>query len=406
LLLRFLKKYYHLSKEVSMLRPLHRVAFTLVELLVVIAIIGVLIALLLPAVQAARESARRTQCTNNLKQLGIALHNYHDTYNALPTIMSRAERNRTTERAGCLGGKITSVHSRLLPFLEQTSVYQLIPQNQEWLYTNCWSHACTISIGTCDAACVPIAGFHCPSDPEPTVMNTIAVQRSMARGTQGPEITPTGTNNYMCCTGSGVDFNYDMRHKTDGTFYVESKTGLEALTDGTSNVIVFSESLIGDGYLPEITMTTDVTGGLGSGAAPDPMLPDTRCSLASNFLPSAEDVPNGPWTYRSGADSICNPDVATLAYDSGNTWVGYRGSAWISGRCYATTFSTYSEPNPYHPDWGAYPTTGFYAARSFHRGGVNILKGDGAVSFATDSVSLEAWRAMGRADSGQIKRGL
>ena len=209
--------------------------FTLVELLVVIAIIGLLISLLLPAVQAARESARRMQCTNNMKQIGIALHNYHGTHNALPTIMTRGERNRATERDGCLGGKITSVHSRLLPFLEQTSVYELIPQDQEWLYTNCWSHACTISIGTCDAAAVPIADFHCPSDPGQLVFNSIAVQRSMARGTQGPENTPTATNNYTCCTGSGVDFNYDMRYKTDGTFYVESTTGLEALTDDRWN---------------------------------------------------------------------------------------------------------------------------------------------------------------------------
>ena len=205
--------------------------------------------------------------------------------------------------------------------------------------------------------------------------------------------------------GSGVDFNYDIRHKTDGTFYVESKTGLEALTDGTSNVIVFSESIIGDGYLPAVTM--GATGGLGPGEAPDPMLPYTRSTLAPNFLPDAEDNdPNGPWTRRPGADSICNPDVATLAYGYDNTWVGWRGSAWISGRCYATTFSTYSEPNPYHPDWGSYPTSGFYAARSFHRGGVNILKGDGAVTFVSDSVALETWRVMGRGDSGQVKRGL
>ena len=373
--------------------------FTLVELLVVIAIIGLLIGVLLPAVQAARGVARRMQCTNNMKQLGIALHNYHDSYHALPSMMVRGERNRATERDGCLGGKITSVHSRLLPYLEQIAVYQLIPQDQEWLYTNCWSHACTISIGTCDAACTPISGFHCPSDPGPLVVNSIAVQRSTARGTQGPEITPTATNNYMCCTGSGVDFNYDMRYKTDGTFYVESTTGLEALTDGTSNVVVFAESIIGDGSMPGYDMGAG-GGGLVPGEAPDPMLPYTRSALAPNFLSDLS------WQTRPGVDSICNPDVATLAYNSESTWVGWRGSAWISGRCYATTFSTYSKPNPYHPDWGSYPTTGFYAARSFHSGGVNILKGDGAVSFASDTVDLETWRVMGRAHSGQTKGGL
>ena len=381
-----------------MYRQLFRVGFTLVELLVVIAVIGILIGLLLPAVQAAREASRRMQCTNHLKQIGIALHNYHDTYNVLPPIMSRAQRILGTERDGCLGGKITSVHSRLLPYLEQTSIYQLIPQNQEWLYTNCWSHACTVSIGTCDAARLPVSVFHCPSDPGPAVIDTIAVQRSTQRGTEGPEITPTATTNYMCCTGSGVDFHYDIRYKTDGTFYVESKSGWEALTDGTSNVIVFSESIIGDGYLPEITMGN--TGGLGPGIAPDPMFPAARCALGENYLSDLS------WQTRPGVDSICNPDVATLAYGSGNTWVGWRGSAWISGRCYATTFSTYSEPNPYYPDWGSYPTSGFYAARSFHRGGVNTLRGDGSAAFVSDFIDLEIWRAMGRADSGPIKRGL
>ena len=374
-------------------------AFTLVELLAVIAIISVLIALLLPAVQSVREETRKMQCVSNMKQIGIALHNYHDTNKVLPSIMSRGERNLATERDGCLGGKVTSVHSRLLPYLEQTGVYALIPQNQEWLFTNCWSHACTISIGTCDAASVPISVFKCPSDPGPTVMHTIAVQRSTVRGTQGPDITPTGTSNYMCCTGSGVDFNYDMRYKTDGTFYVESQVGLEALIDGTSNVIVFAESIIGDGYMPGYDMGVG-GGGLRSGAPPDPMLPHTRCALAPNFLADLS------WQSRSGVDSICNPDVATLAYSSGNTWVGWRGYAWISGRCQATTFSTYSEPNTYAPDWGSYPTTGFYAARSFHRGGVNTLRGDGSVSLISNSVALETWRAMGRVHSGQIKGGL
>ena len=373
--------------------------FTLVELLVVIAVIGVLIALLLPAVQSAREAARRIQCANNLKQFGIALHNYHDTYTVLPSIMSRAERSIVGERPGCLGGKITSVHSRLLPFFEQTAIYDLIPQNQEWLYTNCWSHACTISIGACDAARLSIATFRCPSDSGSSVMDSIAIQRSTVRGTEGPEITPTATTSYMCCTGSGVDFNYDIRYKTDGTFYAESKTGLEALTDGTSNVIVFSEAIVGDGYMPGYDMGTG-GGGLVAGESPDPMLPYTRSALAPNFLSDDSTLPT-----RSGDDSICNPDVATLAYSSQNTWVGWRGSAWISGRCYATTFSTYSEPNPYHPDWGSYPTTGFYAARSFHWGGVNVLKGDGAVSFVSDSIALETWRTMGQADSGQVKRG-
>jgi len=370
--------------------------FTLVELLVDIAIIGMLIALLLPAVQAARESARRMQCTNHLKQFGIALHNYHDTHTILPSIRARTERMLATERAGCLAGKVTSVHSRLLPFMEQTSVYNLIPQNQEWLYTNCWPHTCTVSTGADEAARVPIAVFRCPTDPGVAIMNTIAVFRSPARGTEGPETTPTATISYMVCTGSSVDFNYDIRFKTDGTFYAESETGLESLVDGTSNVIVFSEAIIGDGYMPGHDMGGTL-GGLAAGQPPDPMLPHSRSALG----PLLNDVETN-WRTQQGSEEIRNPDVATLAFQ-GTTWVGWRGSTWISGRCAATTFSTYSQPNPPYPDWGSYGTMGFYAARSFHRGGVNTLRGDGSVMFVPNAVSLEIWRNMGRANSGQPK---
>ncbi|MDR2706678.1 MAG: DUF1559 domain-containing protein, partial [Planctomycetaceae bacterium] len=114
-------------------------AFTLVELLVVIAIIGVLIALLLPAVQAAREAARRAQCNNNQKQLGVALHNYHDTNSAFPGLMARSQRIDGSH--GCTGGKITSIHSRILPFMEQSATYDLVQcpvfgpsSTKEWVY--------------------------------------------------------------------------------------------------------------------------------------------------------------------------------------------------------------------------------------------------------------------------------
>jgi len=103
----------------------HRVGFTLVELLVVIAIIGILVALLLPAVQAAREAARRTQCTNNLKQLGLALHNYHDTYKSFPA--------RGVFGAANTGPPMRAYHhtwiEAILPFIEQQPLYDSVNHN-------------------------------------------------------------------------------------------------------------------------------------------------------------------------------------------------------------------------------------------------------------------------------------
>jgi hypothetical protein len=202
----------------------------------------------------------------------------------------------------------------------------------------------------------------------------------------------------MSCTGSGVGVYYDIRFRTDGTFYAESTTGLEALTDGTSNVIVFSESIIGDGYMPGYG--GPMGGGLFAGEAPDPMQPHTRSAVGPLF----DDV-EANWRTQQGSEEIAGLDVATLAFTS-ETWVGWRGYLWISGRMNATTFSTFSTPNPPYPDWGSYPTMGFHAARSFHRGGVNALRGDGSVIFVSDLVSLEIWRAMGRVASGQPKRAL
>jgi hypothetical protein len=213
----------------------------------------------------------------------------------------------------------------------------------------------------------------------------------------------------MCCTGSAVGTHFDIRHKTDGTFYFESNAGWEALSDGTSNVIVFSEAIIGDEYVPP---SDGNAGGLGPGEPPDPMRPYTRCALAENFKTftwQGNPVNNTqfPGSSDGSVEELAAVGLDALIAGAGETtWIGWRGTVWISGRCYATTFSTFSEPNPRYPDWGSFGTSGFYAARSFHQGGVNTMRGDGSVAFVTNSIDLETWRAMGRARSGQAKRGL
>ncbi|HET6882441.1 MAG TPA: DUF1559 domain-containing protein, partial [Pirellulales bacterium] len=126
----------------------NRKGFTLVELLVVIAIIGILIALLLPAVQAARESARRTQCNNNLKQFGVALHNYHDAFHRLP-----ASDSGVWNASGSLTNTDISDHARLLPYMEQANVYQFVNFNVKW------NDPLNVV-----AAATRVGTFMCPSD--------------------------------------------------------------------------------------------------------------------------------------------------------------------------------------------------------------------------------------------------
>lgn len=189
----------------------HR-AFTLVELLVVIAIIGILIALLLPAVQAAREAARRSQCTNNLKQIGLAMHNYHDTFKVFP--YGYVEVNMTTRRRDCW-------MQRLMPFMELTAMLDTYEsQNPQWIMDTVPEVK--------DAQVGPLI---CPSDGSLPAFG----------GSGGPRAGGNGfLGNYVMCTGNEVmDFTADLR----GITYESSNTTFADIKDGTSNTLLTSESV-------------------------------------------------------------------------------------------------------------------------------------------------------------------
>ncbi len=193
------------------MRPLSRIrtGFTLVELLVVIAIIGVLVALLLPAVQAAREAARRSSCSNNLKQLGIALHNYHDTLQVFP--YGYMEDGMLHKR-NCWAQQI-------MPFMELNNFYDRYMQtNVEWIMDIPGELKDT-----------PIKTLMCPSDGAGPATGASGGVRSGGAGFQG---------NYVGCTGDGI-----MLHTAQlrGVFYKNSRSTFGTLTDGTSNTLVFSE---------------------------------------------------------------------------------------------------------------------------------------------------------------------
>jgi prepilin-type N-terminal cleavage/methylation domain-containing protein len=188
-----------------------RRGFTLVELLVVIAIIGILVALLLPAVQAAREAARRMQCGNNLKQIVLASHNYHDTHLAFP-----AGRN----------ARSISTHAFILPYLEQVNVATTIDYNVSWNHANN-----AVPRGT------RLSVFECPSDPQASVPSGWA--GTSYRANQGSGLlwgrAPTNPS----------DVNYGMPDP-NGVFYVNSWLRMAEILDGTSNTAAFSEHCRGD----------------------------------------------------------------------------------------------------------------------------------------------------------------
>ncbi|WDI41974.1 DUF1559 domain-containing protein [Bremerella sp. P1] len=202
--------------------PLSKCGFTLVELLVVIAIIGVLIALLLPAVQQAREAARRMSCSNNMKQIGLALHNYHDTFNILPPafVDTNPDMNSPIDSADNKNALAWSV--LILPFIEQSALHDQIGNETGGFAYNWYdkNHDDTLS-DPIDSAKVGLEAYSCPSD-------TMPLLNSFRGG--------FGKTNYK--TNSGNNAARDKK----GIMWANSDLGFRDITDGTTNTMMVGEA--------------------------------------------------------------------------------------------------------------------------------------------------------------------
>jgi prepilin-type processing-associated H-X9-DG protein len=302
----------------------------LIELLVVIAIIAILIGLLLPAVQKVREAAARMECQNNLKQIGLAMHNYENVYRKLPP------------GRGTPFPLVFSTHAYLLPYVEQANLQQLIDFKSPPL---------DFGSGTNNAkANSTLVSFYlCPSD---------------AGQVSGSLYAAT---NYVACAGSGTIAAGNLS-SGDGVFYHASKTRFTDLSsDGTSNTIAFSETLLGNGRT-------------STGATPG----DPRREVLE--LPAGSDTLDAPCS--SGINGI---------------WSGQRGAKWINGHYGDTLYNHYYTPNAAQWDCGnGFHNKGLTAARSMHSGGVNVLLCDGSVRFVSNSVSLITWRALSTRNGGEV----
>ncbi|MEQ9407596.1 MAG: DUF1559 domain-containing protein [Fuerstiella sp.] len=313
-----------------------RRAFTLIELLVVIAIIAILIALLLPAVQQAREAARRTQCRNNLKQLGLALHNYHDVYNMLPP--------GQMHDGGVQAYVRFSGHFSLLPYIDQAPLYNQIAERQ----------AQPGAPYPWDGGYAPFTvkrpNILCPSDPDTT---------------EGGNLAKT---NYMFCRGdSAWDHNgwsgnggRGMRgmFMALGDNAADNNNGVcrrfRDVTDGLSNSIAMSERVKAQ---PNSTFVRD--GGIATGLG----------SAFRNTNPSlclAAEGPDGRYTGGVGRWS------GTRAYDGAPPFTG------------CTTVLGPNSPSCTQNTWDA--EDGIYEPSSRHTGGVTVLMGDGSVTFISENI--------------------
>ena len=321
---------------------MRRRAFTLIELLVVIAIIAILIALLLPAVQQAREAGRRTQCKNNLKQIGLALHNYEGTFGVLPP--------------GFIGVNAASTHTQILPFVEQGNVSALFDFNVD---TN-------VHVNNRAARQQKLGIFSCPSQPSTAAM--------VLTGTQCPN--GCGTTNYVQSLGDSANYASGR-----GPFGRNRGAKFRDFTDGLTNTGLFAEIVLGPS-----TGTGNTTGVVAAGNPED--------------FRVATLVPFGTWDAGPGGDTTPVPACENRA----TTAVLFRGKQYYRGVVVSTFYSHTLTPNAKKRDCirATGIDRGHLATRSFHTGGAQMCLGDGSVRFVSESIDETMWRAVGSMAGGEV----
>jgi prepilin-type N-terminal cleavage/methylation domain-containing protein/prepilin-type processing-associated H-X9-DG protein len=343
-----------------------RTAFTLIELLVVIAIIAVLIALLLPAVQAAREAARRIQCVNNLKQLGLGMHNYESSNGALPPQMVL-----TFTTAGSVFWKSQwGVSSRITPYLELGALYNAINYDNK-----------TTDPSNATAVSTQLNVFICPSEVNPQAFVT----------TSSAGVTTTfGVSNYGWCEGTWYTFGgFAGGGSNPSAFGPNASRKLASFNDGLSNTVLAAE----------VKTYTPCYHDCGSVPPPGPTGPTTYPDVSS-VLASIAAAPT------SGCKIATGPS-ATL---------GGGHSRWCNGNSFYDGLTTTLPPNTKSPagspaidsdmssddeDDGG-PTYAAITSRSYHPGGVNALFADGSVHLIKNTINYQTWRALGTVAGGEV----
>ena len=329
---------------------INRRGFTLIELLVVVSIIGLLIALLLPAVQAAREAARRIQCTNNLKQIGLATHNYIESMGVLPFGQGPEPTN---------GWNGWSAHSMMLPYLEQPVLFDSInfsipDGSAPGLNANTTSQGVNLNV------------FACPSD----------VDRLTS---------PQGHNNYTGCTGSTPNMKDGNTIGVVGGMYgpgpyVPTTVRLEDIIDGTSQTAVFSERVKGIGLY-------------NNDQGPDSLTPPGSVLRIDN-LPTDAD---GVYSLCFGSDPHASGAVLSGLYSA--------GSFWHIGTPYGTRYNHVMPPNTWSCAGQHTDQAGAHTASSRHPGSLNVLLADGSVRAIKSSINLAVWRALGTKAGSEVVSG-
>ncbi len=338
-----------------------RRGFTLIELLVVIAIIAILIALLLPAVQQAREAARRSQCKNNLKQLGVALHSYHDSGKQFPKVCySVSDTISPNNQTGAVGTSYhwegRSAQTMLLPYMDQTPLYKKINPNA-W-----WASQLVVNGSSNDVLRQTLLPtLICPSD---------TLYTSADKGNCSYLISTGPNNGWDASSTSNVGFAH-----------LNFPTSTADIRDGTSNTIAFAEGLIGD---------------------------NNNAVFNISDLVRNQPFPGG-WPTTFATEALLNTYGAQCAAPGAiSNHHSHSGRDWASPMMWATAFNTLAPPNWRYPNcytcggcgWG--DGAGVFPSRAQHSGGTHHLFGDGATRFVNNTINVGVYQALGSKASKDV----
>ncbi|MCA9075219.1 MAG: DUF1559 domain-containing protein [Planctomycetaceae bacterium] len=324
--------------------------FTLIELMVVIAIIAILIALLLPAVQQAREAARRTQCKNNLKQIGLAIHNYLDAYRFLPPSACIDPDVTVTGNNGSWG-----VHGRILPYLDQNNLYRNVDLTTAWDFQDAINN-------------LKVPGYACPSDP---LSDTVR--------------DPGGGKSFLYPTNYGFNFGtwfvYDpvTGRGGDGAFYPNASLRLSAMSDGTTNTLLVSEVKAWQPYRR-------------NAGPPSTAVPDTLAEAEATVASGADfkntghtEWPDGR-VHHHGITTVMVPNSVVECDDGSGNILDCDYNSWQEGK----------------NGIAGKPSYAIITSRSYHAGMVQVALCDGSARSISDSIDRSVWRALGTRNGGEV----